>query len=78
MQTSSDLALSVRELSKTYRLGERDVLHGSLRDALVRGTRSALHMARGTARSDREELAALGGVSFDVPRGEVLGIIGRN
>ena len=78
MQTSSDLALSVRELSKTYRLGERDVLHGSVRDAIVRGARSALHLARGTARPDREELAALDGVSFDVPRGEVLGIIGRN
>jgi lipopolysaccharide transport system ATP-binding protein len=78
LPTSSDLALSVRDLSKTYRLGERDVLHGSLRDAIVRGGRSALHMARGTPRPDREELAALGGVSFDVPRGEVLGIIGRN
>ena len=78
MQTSSDLALSVRELSKTYRLGERDVLHGSLRDAIVRGARSALHQARRTRRPDREELAALAGVSFDVPRGEVLGIIGRN
>jgi lipopolysaccharide transport system ATP-binding protein len=78
LPTSSDLALSVRDLSKTYRLGERDVLHGSLRDAIVRGARSALHMARGTPRPDREELAALGGVSFDVPRGEVLGIIGRN
>jgi lipopolysaccharide transport system ATP-binding protein len=78
LQTSSDLALSVRELSKTYRLGERDVLHGSLRDAIVRGSRSALHLARRTARPEREELAALDAVSFDVPRGEVLGIIGRN
>jgi lipopolysaccharide transport system ATP-binding protein len=78
LQTSSDLALSVRDLSKTYRLGERDVLHGSLRDAIVRGGRSALHLARGTARPEQGELAALGDVSFDVPRGEVLGIIGRN
>jgi lipopolysaccharide transport system ATP-binding protein len=78
LPTSSDLALSVRDLSKTYRLGERDVLHGSLRDAIVRGARSALHLARGTPRLDREELVALGDVSFDVPRGEVLGVIGRN
>ena len=78
MQTSSDLALSVRGLSKTYRLGERNVLHGSLRDAIVQGARSVLHLARGLDRPEREELAALEGVSFDVPRGEVLGIIGRN
>ena len=59
MQTSSDLALSVRDLSKTYRLGERDVLHGSLRDAIVRGARSALHLARGvrTARAGRARRA---------------------
>jgi lipopolysaccharide transport system ATP-binding protein len=78
LPTSSELALEVRDLAKTYRLGERDVLHGTLRDALVKGARSALHIARGNGRVSREELAALGGVSFDVPRGEVLGIIGRN
>jgi lipopolysaccharide transport system ATP-binding protein len=78
LPTSSELALSVRDLSKTFRLGERDVLHGSLRDSIVGGARSVLHLARGTARPGREELAALDRVSFDVPRGEVLGIIGRN
>jgi lipopolysaccharide transport system ATP-binding protein len=78
LPTSSESALEVRDLRKTYRLGERDVLHGSLRDAIVSGARATLHLARGNARRDREELEALAGVSFDVPRGEVLGIIGRN
>ena len=58
------LALSVRDLSKTYRLGERDVLHGSLRDAIVRGARSraapgARHSTarpRGARRARRRQL----------------------
>ena len=65
-------------MTKRYRLGERDVLHGSLRDAAARGARSILHLARGNGRRRREELDALRDVTFHVQRGEVLGIIGRN
>ena len=78
MPTSSEHAIEVRDLLKRYRLGEMDVLHGSLREAIERGARSVLHLARGNARARREWIEALGGVSFDVDRGEVLGIIGRN
>jgi lipopolysaccharide transport system ATP-binding protein len=70
--------VEVRDLRKRYRLGEQDVLHGSLRDAIVRSARSLLHLARRTGRREREELEALAGVTFDVAQGEVLGIIGRN
>ena len=72
MPTSSDNALEIRDLAKRYRLGEMDVLHGSLRDAIARAVRSPLRRGR------REEIEALGGISLDVERGEVLGIIGRN
>jgi lipopolysaccharide transport system ATP-binding protein len=78
LPTSSERALEVRDLRKLYRLGEQDVLHGSFRDTLVRAGRSVLHRARGNTRPSREEIEALAGVSFDVLRGEVLGIIGRN
>jgi lipopolysaccharide transport system ATP-binding protein len=78
LPTSSEHAVEVRGLQKRYRLGEQDVLHGSLRDAIVRGARSALHLGRRNGRTEREEIEALAGVSFDVRRGEVLGIIGRN
>jgi lipopolysaccharide transport system ATP-binding protein len=73
LPTSSDHAIEVRDLVKRYRLGELDALHGSLREAIARGAHSALR-----GRSRREELEALGGVSFDVDRGQVLGIVGRN
>jgi lipopolysaccharide transport system ATP-binding protein len=73
LQTSSDNAIEVRDLVKRYRLGEMDALHGSLREAIVRRARSTL---RGGTR--REELEALAGVSFEIERGQVLGIIGRN
>jgi lipopolysaccharide transport system ATP-binding protein len=72
LRTSSDNALEIRELVKRYRLGERDVLHGSLREAIAGAVRSPLRRER------REEIEALGGVTLDVGRGEVLGIIGRN
>jgi lipopolysaccharide transport system ATP-binding protein len=72
LPTSSDNALEIRDLVKRYRLGEMDVLHGSFRDAIARAARSPLR------RGEREEIQALGGISLDVERGEVLGIIGRN
>jgi homopolymeric O-antigen transport system ATP-binding protein len=73
LPTSSDNALEVRDLVKRYRLGEMDVLHGSLREAIARTLRSTYR--RGARRT---EIEALAGVSFDAKRGEVLGIIGRN
>jgi ABC-type multidrug transport system ATPase subunit len=74
-------------LGKKYQIGhqaERE-RYVALRDVLARGARSlwrkAADMARGRAivAGDRvEEFWALRDVSFEVRRGEVLGIIGRN
>jgi lipopolysaccharide transport system ATP-binding protein len=58
-------------------LGEGQALHGSLREALVRGAAKTVRLAAGR-RSQREWIWALDHVTFDVARGEVLGIIGRN
>ena len=68
----------MRDLAKRYRLGERDVLHGTLREAIAGATAAALHRARRRERPGRETIWALDHVSFDVDRGHVLGIIGRN
>jgi lipopolysaccharide transport system ATP-binding protein len=74
---TADVAIEVRDLAKQYRLGERDVLHGTLREAIAGLAARARHRAR-RGRSERETLWALDHVSFDLRRGEVLGIVGRN
>jgi lipopolysaccharide transport system ATP-binding protein len=67
-----DIALSVTGLSKTYRITRRDEAVSTAAEAVIRRVRER----RGGRR--REEFDAVHDVSFDVHRGEVLGIIGRN
>ena len=84
---SSDVVISVENLSKSYLIGHdgpQERYH-SLRDTLVRHgknyVRKAVDMACGRQiiQGDSvEEFWALKDVSFEVKRGEVLGIIGRN
>ncbi len=83
----SDVVISVENLSKSYLIGHdgpQERYH-SLRDTIVRHgknyVRKAVDMARGRQiiQGDSvEEFWALKDVSFEVKRGEVLGIIGRN
>ena len=80
------LAIAVRDITKRYRIGGAVQRHASLRDAIahtasapVRGFR-ALTRSREAARGDRaaQEFLALRGVSFELRRGEIVGLIGRN
>jgi len=68
-------AISVQGLSKRYRIGQYQTAYGTLRDALSGGVRRMV--AREHHDEDRD-MWALRDVSFDVPDGEVLGIVGRN
>src|ERR1035441_10418525 len=71
-------AIEVREIVKQYRLGAtggRVYSYRSLRDVLA-GIPKKL-FSRGGA-SEIQTFWALKDVSFDVPEGEVVGLIGRN
>ena len=67
----SDIAIRVENLSKRYEIGRAGTRHDTLRDALA-----GLFRREGRGRS--EAFWALRDVSFEVKRGEVVGIIGRN
>ncbi|MFL5340333.1 MAG: ABC transporter ATP-binding protein [Gemmataceae bacterium] len=74
----SDIAISVRGLGKEYRVGRGPSYH-TFRDALANLVRwpTRLLNADPTANGDGR-FWALRDVSFDVNRGEVVGVIGRN
>lgn len=69
---SSDVAIRVRGLGKRYLI---DPVENISEKSVLRTLRTRL---RHPLRGDREDFWALRDVSFDVPRGEVLGVIGRN
>jgi lipopolysaccharide transport system ATP-binding protein len=81
---SSDTVIRAQGLGKEYRLGRAGAAHDTLRDALASGARDFLGRlgGRGSRRRgdgpDPATLWALRDVSFQVGRGEVVGVIGRN
>ena len=85
----SDTIITVENLSKSYLVGHKFAGQGrhgeTFRDAVGRGARNILRNAVNVVRGRQvvvgdqvEEFWALRDVSFEVKRGEVLGIIGRN
>lgn len=69
------IAVKAEGLGKRYVIGERGSASASLRDSL--STRLRLP-SKHNQKPAREEFWALKDISFEVRRGEVLGVIGRN
>jgi len=82
----SDTAIRVENLSKLYRIGRAQQRHDTLRDALVARLRRHDQSTNHQSTSSDTDLWALRDVTFEVQRGEVVGIpstqlragIGRN
>jgi lipopolysaccharide transport system ATP-binding protein len=79
----TDIAIRVDNLSKRYRIGQREP-YKALRDVLTNAMYAPIRRLRGSSQSaipnmqSKEFIWALRNVSFEVKRGEVIGIIGRN
>ncbi|HUI06238.1 MAG TPA: ABC transporter ATP-binding protein [Verrucomicrobiae bacterium] len=72
----NDIAIQAERLSKLYRIGALQRFN-TLRDQMMHGVKD-LFRRNGRSRSESNTIWALKDVSFEVKRGEVVGIIGRN
>lgn len=83
----AEIAIQVDRLAKRYRIGRQRPRPATLMQAVVGALRApldnyrrlrAMRHFRGDGADDPDQIWALRDVSFDVPQGEVMGIIGRN
>ena len=81
----TDVAIRCEGLAKQYRIGERES-YKALRDVITDAFASPFRRLRppigqwsnGSVAGEKPNVWALNGVSFEIKRGEVVGIIGRN
>jgi lipopolysaccharide transport system ATP-binding protein len=70
--------VKVEQLSKRYRIGARRASYATLRDSIAGTLRARFGGLRRNGNQEENTIWALKDVSFEVAKGEVLGVIGRN
>ncbi len=71
----SDIAVRAEVISKKYRISPTTQAYDTLRDRIAEGVRALWRRRSGSVHST---IWALRGVSFEIPKGAIVGIIGRN
>lgn len=71
----SEMAIRATHLAKEYQIGEAK--HNTLRDQIAAGAKKLLGRTS-QAKRGKDKFWALNDVSFDIMRGEMVGIIGHN
>ena len=79
----SEIAIHAEGLAKQYRIGQRKAGSATIRDALVSMCSAPGRRLRRVLRGEQldgpsEYMWAASNISFDIRRGEVVGLIGRN
>jgi lipopolysaccharide transport system ATP-binding protein len=74
----SEIVVKAENLGKKYKIGTAVDRSPTLRDAIVQAARWPVRLVRGELQPRSEVIWALRNVSFEVERGQVLGVIGRN
>lgn len=75
---NDDVALRVQDLGKRYRIGQAVRRYPTLRDALAEAAERAVRRLRKEGFDRQDTIWALRHATFEVRRGQVLGVIGRN
>lgn len=74
----SDIAIRVEDLGKQYVIGAQTDRYRTLRDSISDIVKWPAQVLRKGFSSPKETIWALDGISFEVKKGEVLGVVGRN
>ena len=74
----SDYAIQVQNLGKQYKIGAEINRYRTLRDSITGAVTWPVRVLRGQLKPKTDIIWALRDISFEVNKGQVLGVIGRN